>query len=413
MKKISVITLCTAIALFTDSATAQNISAETIKNAKSSKSSTQRVAAAKIRHNHDIKDFAKEYSDFKNMLSKKYGFDYGIDVSYMPQRGTPSGKKTSYQTLIYPYFNWTTFNNKYGTGTLNFAYNVARYGGISAQHLGNNIGAITGINDYTTPSNSFDELYYTYQLGGNWNWLTLALGQFPLYNFDGTAYDSNQQENFINYALSQNASSTYPTASFGSYIQIAPNSEWSFVVGGQDATNVSGQSIKFNHFNEKHYTTFGSVSYTPTINGWGAAEYSVLVYNQPSVKLQNGTTNGWSVNISQDFGEKFSAFARVNGVSGDVAEINQSWVLGGVYNNPLDRNPLDQIGLAFAYNKIDKAAVGSPISHNAEKVVEGYWAWGISKWMTITPDVQVYFDPAANPKSDAAAVFSLRATLMF
>lgn len=413
MKKISVITLCSAIAFLTNTALAQNISDETVKNAKSSRSSTQRVAASKIRRNHDIKDFIKEYTDFKNDLSNKYGFEYGIDISYMPQRGTPSGKKTAYQTLIYPYFNWTTFNNEYGTGTLNFAYNVARYGGISADHLGNNIGVVTGINDYTSASNSFDELYYSYQLGGDWKWLTLALGQFPLYNFDGTAYDSNQQENFINYALSQNASSTYPTASLGSYIQISPSSEWSFVVGGQDATNISGQSIKFNHLNDKHYTTFGSVSYTPTINGWGAAQYSILVYNQPSVKLQNGTTNGWSFNMSQDIGEKFSAFARINGVSGDVAEINQSWVLGGVYNNPLDRNPLDQIGLAFAYNKIDESAVGSPLSHSAEKVVEGYWAWGISKFMTITPDIQIYFDQAANQKSDTAAVFSMRATLMF
>ena len=43
-------------------------------------------------------------------------------------------------------------------------------------------------------------------------------------------------------------------------------------------------------------------------------------------------------------------------------------VLGGVYNNPLDRNPLDQIGLAFAYNKIDEKAVGSKLDHDAEKV---------------------------------------------
>lgn len=87
-------------------------------------------------------------------------------------------------------------------------------------------------------------------------------------------------------------------------------------------------------------------------------------------------------------------FARINGVSGNVATINQSWVLGGVYNNPLDRNPLDQIGLAFAYNKIDEKAVGSKLDHDAEKVIEAYWAWGISKWMTLTPDIQFYIDPA-------------------
>ena len=74
------------------------------------------------------------------------------------------------------------------------------------------------------------------------------------------------------------------------------------------------------------------------------------------------------LNISQDLGEKLAIFGRVNGVSGHTATINQSYVLGAVYNNPLDRNPLDQIGLAFAYNKIDEDAVGSKLNHDSEKI---------------------------------------------
>lgn len=328
----------------------------------------------------------------------------------MPQHGAPNGKRASQQILIYPTFSWTNFKNEYGTGTLTAAYNIARYGGAQASKVGSNIGVATAINDYDSPSNSFDELLYTYQLGGSWDWLTIGLGQFPMYNFDGSAYNSNQQVNFINYALSQNASSTYSTAGVGTYVQIAPNSDWTFVLGAQDATNVDGISVRINNLDEEHYTTFGSISYTPTIKGLGAGQYSILLYNMPSVKEQQGTTNGWSLNLSQDFGDKLSLFARINGVSGNVATINQSWVLGGVYNNPLDRNPLDQIGLAFAYNKIDEKAVGSKLDHDAEKVIEAYWAWGISKWMTLTPDIQFYIDPAENPKSDYATVVSLRAT---
>ncbi len=381
--------------------------------AASNRGSVQRTAAAEERRNFSFSEIGNDYADFKNMLNKKYGFNYSIDVSYMPQRGAPSGKKTAYQTLIYPSFTWTNFNNKYGTGTLNFAYNIARYGGSSASRIGSNIGVVTGINDYTSQSNSFDELYYTYQLPGKADWLTIAAGQFPLYNFDGTAYNSNQQENFINYALSQNASSTYSTAGVGAYIQATPNSEWSFAIGAQDATNIEATSVRINDLSEKHFTTFGYLAYTPTIKGLGQSEFSVLLYNQPWVKEQTQTTNGWSLNFSQDIGEKLSLFARINGVSGSVAEIDQSWVLGGVYNNPLDRNPLDQIGLAFAYNKLNEDAVGSPLSSDSEKIIEAYWAWGISKWATITPDIQFYIDPAQNQKSDYATVFSLRATLFF
>ena len=391
-----------------------NPNAAATQKVRKNRSATQRIAASEHRRAHSFSDLGQEYSDFKDYLQKEYGIGYALDISYMPQYGAPSGKKTAFQTMIYPSLTWETFNNEYGTGTLNVAYNMVRYSGNNGENIGNRIGVVTGINDYTSLSNSFDELYYTYQLPGKWNWLTVALGQFPIYNFDGTAYDSNQQENFINFALSQNASSTYPTASMGGYIQISPNSEWSLAVGAQDAHNIDGDGISTSKLaNNAHYTTFASLSYTPTIKGLGAGQYSVLLYNQPWEDVQAQTTNGWSLNASQELGEKFAVFGRINGVSGSVAEINQSYVLGAVYNNPLDRNPLDQIGFAAAYNKIDEAAVSEPLQHDAETVLEAYWAWGISKWMTLTPDVQFYINPALNPKSDHATVVSLRASVFF
>ncbi len=399
-------------AFASDSSTSLNMT-EVNKSVNKSKSAKQRIAASQIRRNFEFSTFGDAYTSFKNNLQKDYGIDFSFDISYMGQRGAPSGKNSSMQTIYYPSLTWNIFNNHYGSGTLNMAYNSVKYGGISAEKLGNRLGTVTDINDYNAPSYSFDELYFDYQLNGDFNWLTLALGQFPLYNFDGSAYNSNQQVNFINYALSQNASSTYPTASLGAYIQLTPGNEFSFAFGGQDATNITGSSIKTNNLNEEHYTSFASFTYSPTFSQLGSGQYSILLYNQPGVKQQPETTNGWSLNFSQNIGEKFNIFARINGVSGHTADINQSYVLGAVYNNPLDRNPLDQIGLAFAYNKIDEDAVGSKLTHNSEKIIETYWAWGISKWMTITPDIQFYIDPAENPKSDYATVFTLRTTFFF
>lgn len=353
------------------------------------------------------------YQDFKNNLNKKYGFDYSVDFSVLEQRTAPNGENNAVQAYIYPSFLWTTFDNHYGTGTLNFAYTIVRYGNHTASDLGNNSGFVTPINDYSTKDTEFNELYYTYQLGGNWNWLTLGLGQFPIYNFDGTAYDVNQQVNFINETFSQNASASYTQAGLGAYAQITPNQDWTFAFGGQDGTNIDATSVRFNHLNDKHYTTFGYVAYTPTIKGLGEAEISVLVYNQPWVKEQKETTNGWSLNLSQNIGEKWGIFARLNETSGSVEEIRQSWVFGGVYNNPLNRNSLDQIGLAYAYNKLDEKAVGEKLFHKAEQVVEAYWAWGVGNMLTITPDVQMYINPALNQKSHYGFATGLRATVMF
>lgn len=358
-------------------------------------------------------DLSKEYQNYKNYLNKQYGFDYSIDMSVLEQRTAPSGKSNAVQAYIYPSFAWQMFDNKYGIGTLNFAYTVIRYGNHNANDLANNSGFVTSINDYPDKENEFNELYYTYQLGGNWSWLTVGLGQFPIYNFDGTQYDANQQVNFLNDSLAQNASQSYTQAGLGVYFQITPNEDWTFALGGQDGTNIEAQSIRVNNLNEEHYTTFGYVSYTPTIKGIGQSEISLLVYNQPNVKEQSETTNGWSLNLSQNIGEKLALFARVNETSGSVEEIRQSWVFGGVYNNPINRNSLDQIGLAYAYNKIDEAAVGTPLEHKAEQIVEAYWAWGIGDMLTITPDIQLYINPALNQKSDYGFATSLRATVFF
>ena len=361
----------------------------------------------------EAKGLENSYQDFKNRLNKNYGFDYSIDLSILGQRTSPNGKNNAVQGYLYPSFTWTLSDNKYGTGQLNFAYTVIRYGNHNASNLANNSGFVTPINDYDDKDNEFNELYYTFQFGGDWNWLTLGVGQFPIYNFDGTDYDANQQVNFLNEALSQNASASYTQAGVGVYAQINPTSDWTIAFGGQDGTDIDAQSVRFNNFDEEHYTTFGYVGYTPTIKGLGDAEVSLLVYNQPWVKEQKQTTNGWSLNISQDVGEKFSLFARINETSGDMEEIRQSWVLGGVYNNPLNRNELDQIGVAYAYNKLDEKAVGEKIKHKAEQIVEVYWSWGIGDMLTITPDVQLYINPALNQKSDYGFATSLRATMLF
>ena len=354
----------------------------------------------------------QEYEDFKQKLNQNYGFDYGITYSMTGQYGAPSGKKAAFQSIAYPDFTWTLFNNDMGNLALNAAYNIVQYSGANGNGIGNRIGVITPINDYTEQSNEFPELYFTYQLPANYNWMTIGLGQFPLYNFDGTTYNSNQQENFINWTFAQNASSTYPTAGVGAYLQASPN-DWVFTLGAQDATNITGESISTSNLDEKHYTTFASVAYNPTIAGLGGGQYSILYYNQPWVEKQPQTTNGWSLNAMQNLGEKWAIFGRINGVDGEMATIDTSYMLGVVLNNPWNRNDLDQWGLAAGLNHINEDAVGAPLEHKYETVLESYVAYGISSFMTITPDVQVYFNPAENPKSDNAFVFSLRATVFF
>jgi carbohydrate-selective porin OprB len=85
---------------------------------------------------------------------------------------------------------------------------------------------------------------------------------------------------------------------------------------------------------------------------------------------------------------------------------------GTVYSNPLGRAPLDQIGLGLAWNRVNRALYGDSYVNPSETTVELYWSWSV-KHLLITPDVQLYFQPALTPTQSMAAVFSLRVTVLF
>lgn len=357
-------------------------------------------------------DLAKDYQDFKNMLNRETGITYSFDASFLPQRGAPSGKGTAWQTQYYGTVGWNAFNSDViGSGTFNAAYTAVRYWGMSGNMLGNRIGVFSSVNDYPTNGNYFDELSYTHTLPGMMKSVSVTVGQFPLYNFDGTDYDSNQQVNFLNYALSQNASSVYPTASLGGFITWAPNAEWSLSAGAQNANNVTGETISWHKWKKGKMTPFASVMWSPTINGL-AGEYSVTTYHQPSVSAQPVSSRGWSLNAQQFVMDKVALFARANGVNKSENSIKQSYVFGSIVNDPMDRNSLDQAGVAVAVNKLNKSANGAG-TRDWETVLETYMAFGISSFATLTPDVQFYINPGATHKHDTATAVSLRATLMF
>ncbi len=370
-----------------------------------------RLKNAMKRLENDVEGFEEDYNKFKSMLSDDFGIQYSLDVSFMGQKGVPNGGKTATQSIYAPTFSWQIFNDDtYGSGTINASYTAVRYWGNKAENIGDKLFLANSINDYSTPSNAIDQLSYTQSLFNNK--FSVTVGQFPLSDFDGTQYDSNQQTNFINYALSQNASETYPIAGLGAYVQINPNEEWSFAGGFQNARNITGQTLSSKGWGDHRFTTFGSVSYTPTINGQ-AGQYSLLVYNQPSVDTQPQNTTGWSVNMSQNLTEKLGVFLRVNAATGDSMPVTQSYVAGGVYNNPLDRNPLDQIGFAVAYNKVSKDYFdSSEPMRQYETVLETYWNIGITQFFTIAPDIQLYVHPASKRDRDFGTVFSLRGTIL-
>ena len=150
--------------------------------------------------------------------------------------------------------------------------------------------------------------------------------------------------------------------------------------------------------------------WAPNFLGGGA--YDLLGYSQPSVPQQPSNSQGVSFSAVQNIDSKWGLFLRANGASGTAIPIETSVAWGGIYNNPLERNKLDQVGLGIFWDKTNQKAVGQP-ARNAEWGTELYYNYALFKGLWLTPDIQLFFDPALHPGAGPAAVFTLRATALF
>jgi len=350
------------------------------------------------------------WSNGKQQLNNM-GLDIGADISYLAQRVSPNGKQTAIQGVYYPYLTWDLFRDTaLGSGQLNVNYTFIRYWGAQAATLQNRASLATAINDYSADQEFFSQFSYTYTLPGSMNWMSMTAGQFPLYNFDGTAYLDNQQTALMNFALSQNATAAYPLASFGGYLQ-AQSKSFTLAAGYQDATNISGRTIRLDTAFDDKYLVFGSLSWTPNFS-IGAGQYSLLYYYQPAVTDQDEDVNGWSFNMQQNIGDKWAIFSRSNGVNHSVTGVRNSFAFGGALLDPLGRNSQDAILLGMAYNRLSETALGNPVNMKpSETAVELQWIWGIGKWITITPDLQIYPRAGLSDKKQFTTVVGLRTTV--
>ena len=340
------------------------------------------------------------------------GVFFSMEASSMSQWGTPNGGYGAVQAMFTPGIDWNLFSVPgVGKGSMEFNFLAAQYwSGATGTSLGSTLGLLSPINNQPTANQQFVQLTYTHRFPGNW--LAITLGQYPFSNFDANAYN-DQQVNFIGYSLTQNGSQNYSQSGLGAYAQINPTKQITFAAGVQDANDLSGSYIQFSTLGQGSYAWFGYGAWSPTVDRWGKGTYSLLYYNQPGVSLQPVASEGLSFSASQQIGNKWGLFLRANTAWRSSFPIQSSIAGGGVYNDPLRRSPYDQIGLGMAWNATNMSVFQGTIVRPSETMLELYWTWSVFKTTLITPNVQLYLQPALSPSDSAAAVFTIRLTQLF
>ena len=376
-----------------------------------------RLRAAEAREKYFLEqpfdNASRRYAKAKQQIQDTTGIVYSMTSSVLSQWGTPGSDYGAVQAQFSPAVNWEVFDTaRFGTGSFQFAYLATQYwSGQTGTSLQNRLNLNSPVNDYADNQLTFAQVSYTHDFPGNV--VSLTVGQYPFSNFDSNAYSNNEQVNFIGYSLAQNGSQNYSQGSLGAYVQLSLSDELTFAAGFQDANNVAASNyIQFNTVGQGQYSWFLYGAWSPTFGKLGQGSYSLLYYNLPSVEMQPRASSGLSFSASQPFGEQWGLFLRANTVSNSSQYIQSSIAGGAVYNNPLGRAPLDQIGLGIAWNRVNQSLYAGTFARPSESMVELYWSWSV-RHLLITPDVQLYFQPALTPTQQMAAVFSLRLTVLF
>lgn len=357
-----------------------------------------------------LNSFYDSYLAFKTQLQNDYNISFTMPVSVYGQWAGPHGGPGNASLIYTPDISWAPFTDtSVGSGAIDFQLQSYQFWTrpTTGTRLGT-MGLITQTNAWGSDGYQIAQLTYTHTFPGNW--LAIAAGQYSFGNFDDNKYSGDAQTTFINYALAQSATQTYTNAGIGTYVQVNPSDAWQFAAGLQGGTDVTGHALTSNGLHDGAVAYFASAQYTTTLLAGGV--YNLIYYTQPGVPQQPSASKGISFSASQDLDDTYGLFLRVNNASGAAIPIETSIGFGGVVNNPFGRMRLDQLGIGIAWDKTNHSALAVP-ARNAEWIGEVFYNYWIFKGLFLTPDVQVYINPALAPNTNVAGAFTLRTTLEF
>lgn len=354
----------------------------------------------------EAKNIFDEYADFKNNLNTQYGINYGIATIVTKQYAYSSKQHQMGLGILSPYASLTFPDMSYGQGQVHFAMNVVRFQDKTSWDISDKIKVANQIDYYDMDYDELSELYYEHTFKTDEHSFSFGVGQIPIIKFDMVSYEGYSSY-FLNNALAQNGTFAYPSAGLGGYGSARLSKNAVLNIGAMDATNPTAQGIKTKKLNNKKIASFASFQYTPKLFNTYEGSYNFLIYKKPAVEKAPYRVKGWSVYLTQKFQKNMALFVRLNGASGNYTSLKKSYAIGGIFNRLIKTDENDQLGIGYAYNRVNQNSTTKPLYHKYEQTLEIYYHYPIAQNISVRPDIQFYINPAFDKKTSVPMIFSL------
>jgi len=291
------------------------------------------------------------------------------------------------------FWSWNAF------GAAGLGYDPGR------QTLTGNVGAVNTLNATVFDQGGIlDELFWKQvALGGK---LLLLGGKIDmLYHFDTNRVANDGYSQFFSYSLVNNPSIPGPLyGGFGGVVRgnLPKNI---YVMFGVGDSSVDEAVPPWETLDNHSWYQLLELGISPDIPVLGKGNYRLTPWHN---HLFGEDGFGVALNIDQELGRKdVVAFFRFGYGDEDVTPV-KTFVSGGVaWEAPFGRAD-DRVAIGVAWSDPSPAE-----GFRSETLVELQYTLAFSDSISITPDLQIVFDPANNPGDDVVVIPGIRALLKF
>lgn len=257
-------------------------------------------------------------------------------------------------------------------------------------------------------------------------------------SIDGNAYANDARTQFLNNALVNNPTIPFPDMGLGAMTYFTPV-EWFYMTAGVADAQADYRKTGFSTaFHDEDYFVsmyeFGFTPAIPTRKGPldGAYRFGLWYDPQPKEMYFNDLNGELPARYKRDdvgFYTSFNQmvyrennqddqglglFFRYGYAHSDANFLEHFWSIGGQYQGLVPTRDDDVLGLGVAQGFMTSdLAYYDGYNPGRETVFELYYAIKITKWLTLSPDVQYIMDPGANHDGRDTTVLGLRLGMLF
>ena len=353
--------------------------------------------------------FYERYARFNSRLWERQRLLYLVAPTLMTQAGTQGGPDDfTANEQVMTVLAWQFLRSR-SAGDSTFVLNHLHLGQITST-TGVDFTRSLGINFFPSDSVGEADVFKAVAVQHNLpnDMASFFAGHTLAAEVDGGGrFTVDDTTSFISQPLSGNPARQMPGAGIGFGFDAKISKRWTVQAHVADGRGDGTLATSAREFGNGDLVVVGALQLENPFPQHGEGWYKASAYwvSETQAGTPDAKPEGWGLHLQaeQDFGD-FGVFAKFGMAAGRTGFVDRYGTTGVVWQRPFG---CSEDWLALGFGAVHPTAA----STNLEYVAEAFWRVQLTPFLTLTPDVQLVFNPSYRPETDVEAIFTCRLRL--